>query len=65
MNNGAQGVKVTRRMAFGALPEFLTVPEVMAFLNVGRSVAYQIARSRGQCFGRLLRVPKDALLKAK
>lgn len=47
---------------FEQLPEFLTVPEVQAYLRLGRGSVYQLAQVYGVRFGRMLRVPKSALV---
>lgn len=48
------------------LPPYLTVTEVAALLRIGRSMAYDMAR-RGELpaihVGRVVRIPRDALLR--
>ena len=47
------------------LPEYLSIAELCAFLGIGRGLGYDLVRSGtlpGVRFGRLLRVPKSALL---
>ena len=60
-------------MSFDEFPELLTVEEAAAVLRVGRTSAYQLAHqwraTDGECglpvitLGRLLRVPRAALLR--
>jgi hypothetical protein len=45
--------------------DYLTVAEVQQQLHLGRSAAYAFAREHGVRVGRLLRVPKSALPKAR
>ena len=45
--------------------DYLTVEEVQRRLHLGRSAAYAFAREHGVRVGRLLRVPKSALPKAR
>lgn len=45
------------------LPELLTVQEVQEYLNVGRSLAYELARAHGIRLGRLVRVPRARIAK--
>ena len=46
-----------------SLPEFLTVEQLQTHLQVGRSLAYQLARKYGVKVGkgRLLRVPRERI----
>ena len=55
---------IDRRTPVDQLPQFLTIEEVMTYLDIGRSSAYQFARQHGKRFGRLIRVPRDALTMA-
>jgi hypothetical protein len=60
-------------MALQELPEFLTVEEAAAVLRIGRTAAYECCRrwreTNGReglpvvSFGRLLRVPRAALVR--
>ena len=43
------------------LPAYLTVAELMDYLSIGRSAAYDFARQHGIRIGRLVRVPREAL----
>jgi hypothetical protein len=54
-----------RTTPFNELPQFLTVEELQILLNCGRSSAYEFARRKGKRFGRLLRVPREALLEGE
>ena len=48
-----------------SLPELLTIPEVMRVARIGRTAAYELARSGGVPvvrFGRTVRVPRAALV---
>jgi len=55
---------ITRRTPFADLPELLRVEEAAAFLGIGKTLAYAMAR-RGELptvrLGRLLRVTRDGL----
>jgi excisionase family DNA binding protein len=48
------------------LPEFLTVADLQHYLGVGRGLAYELARHDPRLqavrFGRLLRIPREAVL---
>lgn len=55
-------ISLFRRSALDDLPALLTVGELQEYLNVGRSSAYAFAREHGVRFGKLLRVPKAALM---
>lgn len=49
---------------FDSLPMTLTVPQLMAILNVGRNTAYALVRSgriRSVRVGRQLRIPKESV----
>jgi excisionase family DNA binding protein len=56
---------VTRWTKSDELPEFLTINEVATFLTIGRSSTYELIRT-GRLpsvrFGRLIRIPKSALV---
>jgi len=43
------------------LPEYITVEQLQAYLQLGRSSAYDLARRHGIRVGRLVRVPKAVL----
>jgi excisionase family DNA binding protein len=50
---------------FADLPEMVTPEAAGAFLQVSRNTTYELIRSkalRSVRFGRLIRIPKDALL---
>ena len=50
---------------FDDLPEMVTVEEMAAFLRISRNAAYDLVktgRMRSTRFGRLIRIPKLALL---
>ncbi len=50
-----------------SLPELLTIPEVMRVARIGRTAAYELARSGAVPavrFGRTVRVPRAALVAA-
>ena len=50
------------------LPEMVTVEEMSAYLRVSRNVAYELVKSgtlRSVRYGRLIRIPKQALLEGK
>ena len=50
---------------FDDLPEMVMVEEAAAFLRIGRNAAYDLVKSgalRSVRFGRLIRIPKQALL---
>ena len=50
---------------FDDLPEMVMVEEAAAFLRIGRNSAYELVKSgalRSVRFGRLIRIPKQALL---
>ncbi len=56
---------VDRSTPLDRLPQYLTIEEICHLLNIGRSLGYELVRS-GELpairFGRLLRIPKSALL---
>jgi hypothetical protein len=52
---------IDRRTPIDQLPQFLTVDELATYANIGRTAAYEFGRVHGVRFGRLLRVPRDAL----
>ena len=50
---------------FDDVPEMVMVEEAAAFLWIGRNAAYELVKSgalRSVRFGRLIRIPKQALL---
>lgn len=50
---------------FDDLPEMVTVEEMAAYLRISRNVAYDLVKSgalRSIKYGRLIRIPKQALL---
>jgi hypothetical protein len=53
--------RIDRRTPIDQLPQFLTIDELAAYASIGRTAAYEFARLHGVRFGRLLRVPRDAL----
>ena len=70
MTNGdeqGQAVRatITRRTRITDLPEFVTVEEFAAYMQIGRGLAYEIARSdrrlRAVRVGRLLRISREAI----
>ena len=56
-------VAINRGAAPENLPYYLTVDELGAYLKLGRSAAYAFAREHGRRFGKLLRVPREAVTK--
>lgn len=58
------GAAVTRHTPFEQLPEFLSIEELAAYLDIGRTLSYELVR-RGEVanvrFGRIIRIPKSAL----
>jgi hypothetical protein len=52
---------INRRTALDDLPTFLTVIELMQYLSIGRTAAYDFARQHGVRFGRTLRVPRNTI----
>ena len=53
---------------FDDLPEMVTVEEMRAFLRISRNAAYELVKSgaiRSAKFGRLIRIPKQALLEGR
>lgn len=45
-----------------SLPEYLTVEQLQDHFQIGRSLAYQLARKHGvKVGGRLLRVPRERI----
>jgi excisionase family DNA binding protein len=53
---------------FEDLPEMVTVEEMGAFLRLSRNAAYELVKSgaiRSAKFGRLIRIPKQALLEGR
>ena len=57
--------QITRTTPIDALPEFLSPEEFRTYLRIGRATTYDLI-SRGAIpfvrFGRLIRIPKSALL---
>jgi excisionase family DNA binding protein len=54
---------ITRHTPYADLPEWMTIEEVMAYLAIGRTRAYESAKSGGWTLlkaGRLIRVHKSA-----
>ena len=50
---------------FDDLPDLLTPEQARAFLQIGRNTIYELVKSgaiRSVHFGRLIRIPKSALL---
>jgi excisionase family DNA binding protein len=62
---GRNRTEISRQTPLDALPQFLTVEELCAYLAIGRSCAYELVRT-GQIasarFGRLVRIPKSVLV---
>jgi len=52
---------IDRRVPISELPQYLSVDEVMSYLQLGRSSAYAFAKAHGVKIGRLVRVPREAL----
>jgi hypothetical protein len=53
---------IDRATPWEALPAYLTVAELQAYLQIGRSAAYDYARVHGVRIGdRIVRVPREAL----
>lgn len=53
-----------RKPSFDSLPDWLSPKEARIFLGIGRATVYELIRSRqlpSRKFGRLIRVPKNAL----
>lgn len=57
-------MKITRWTQFEDLPEYLTIDELRAFLDLGKTTAYELIRT-GEIphrrFGRRIFIPKDVL----
>lgn len=56
---------VTPPLRFEDLPELVTVEEMGAYLRISRNAAYELVKTgalRSIKYGRLIRVPKAALL---
>ena len=56
---------ITRHTSLADLPEFLRVEEAAIWLDVSEGVVYELCRQgrlRGVRLGRLLRIPKAALI---
>ena len=63
MNDGKP--QVTRTTPVDALPELLTPEEFRTVAGLGRATTYELIRSRqipSVRFGRVIRIPKSALL---
>jgi predicted DNA-binding transcriptional regulator AlpA len=46
-----------------ALPQFLSVAQVQAYLGIGRSAAYDFARQHGVRIGsKTVRIPREAIV---
>jgi excisionase family DNA binding protein len=56
---------IDRRTPVSDLPQFITIEQLAVYLDVGKGLAYELARSdprlRAVRFGRLLRIPREAL----
>lgn len=52
---------IDRNTPYESLPQYLTVDEVRKWLAVSRTTAYEIAGTIGVRFGKLIRVPREAL----
>lgn len=54
----------SHKPSFDSLPDWLSPEEARTFLGIGRTTLYELIRSRqlpSRKFGRLIRVPKNAL----
>ena len=60
-SNADTDLRVTRHTPYEALPQLLTVEEFAEDGRIGRTLAFEIARSVGIRFGRRLLVPKTTL----
>ena len=60
-DRGADKLHVTRQTRIEELPEYLSPQEVCTYMNLGRTLLYEMVRC-GQLrhikFGRLIRIPK-------
>jgi excisionase family DNA binding protein len=57
-------VNITRQTPLEELPQFLSVEEFCAYLDIGRSCAYELVRTgkiESVRFGKLVRIPRYAL----
>ncbi len=64
----ATGQAAAKPPRFEDLPEMVTVEEMGAFLRLSRNAAYDLVKSgaiRSAKFGRLIRIPKQALLEGR
>jgi predicted DNA-binding transcriptional regulator AlpA len=61
MEDSAPAPAIDRRTPVTELPQYLTIPEIESYLQIGRSSAYEFARKHGVKIGRLVRVPREAL----
>jgi excisionase family DNA binding protein len=64
----ATGQAADKPPRFEDLPEMVTVEEMGAFLRISRNAAYDLVKSgaiRSVKFGRLIRIPKQALLEGR
>jgi excisionase family DNA binding protein len=63
---GGDARSISRSTRIEDLPEFLRVDEFAAFFDLGRGAAYAMVRTdprlRAVRFGRLLRIPRSALI---
>ena len=55
-------MSITPNTPIDALPQFLSVAQVQAYLGIGRSAAYDFARQHGVRIGsKTVRIPRQAL----
>lgn len=57
--------EITTPPRYEDLPDLCTVEDVQLFLQIGRNTAYELVKSgaiRSIKFGKLIRIPKQALL---
>jgi excisionase family DNA binding protein len=62
--NGGAVAPASARPHLDDLPDWLSIDEARAVLNIGRSSIYELVRSGGvpsRKFGRLIRIPREAL----
>jgi excisionase family DNA binding protein len=65
MSNKASQESPSPPPKFADLPDLVTPDDVSAFLQVSRNTTYELIKTkalRSVRFGRLIRIPKDALL---
>lgn len=60
-NNSPASTAIDRRTPVGELPQFLSVEQFADCVGIGRSSAYEFARRNGVRFGKLLRIPREAI----